>query len=117
MVLSSDDTMDGTSALPSASRMTTGTPSFTKATRLLVVPRSIPTTLLIPNALPLRSRKGDGGHGILKLPVSSVRSSVLRGSRFFLREFSFDPREQVVDVIALEHPLPQRFKDRASLRL
>src|SRR5437016_6080868 len=39
------DTTDGTSASPLSSRMTTGLPSSTYATRLFVVPRSIPTTL------------------------------------------------------------------------
>ena len=45
------DTTDGTSASPEASRMTCGTPSRTYATRLLVVPRSIPTTLPMSSAL------------------------------------------------------------------
>src|SRR5678815_2616725 len=35
--------MDGSSAWPSASGMTFGTPPSTYATRLLVVPRSMPT--------------------------------------------------------------------------
>src|SRR4029077_10197229 len=82
--------MDGTSALPSGSRMTTGAPSFTKATRLFVVPRSMPTTLdmLTPGAPSPWSR----GH----LPL--------------------DAGEQVVDVVALEDALAQRFQHGVPIR-
>src|SRR5882724_13332680 len=52
--------------------MTTGAPSFTKATRLFVVPRSIPTTL------------------DMHLP--------------------FDALKEVIDVVALEDTLAQRFE-------
>src|SRR5262249_13291723 len=47
------ETTDGTRASPPASRITTGTPSFTYATSEFVVPRSMPTTLLM---MPNRSR-------------------------------------------------------------
>src|SRR5437763_2880774 len=80
MVPSSDaETTEGTSASPLLSRMTTGAPSFTNATRLLVVPRSMPTTLDIRRHLPLEAR------------------------------------EQVVDVIAFEHAVAERFEYRPAL--
>src|SRR5580765_6049094 len=89
---SAAETTEGTRASWLRSRMTTGAPSFTKATRLFVVPRSIPTTLdmLTPGASFPRSRsRGD-------LPL--------------------DPGEQVVDVVALEHALAQRFEHGAPSR-
>src|SRR5580765_2436776 len=86
------ETTEGTRASWLRSRMTTGAPSFTKATRLFVVPRSIPTTLdmLTPGAPFPRSRsRGD-------LPL--------------------DPGEQVADVVALEHALAQRFEHGTPIR-
>jgi len=55
---SSTETIDGTSPSPLASRMTSGLPSLTYATSELVVPRSMPTTLLT-RSIPSRcSRAG-----------------------------------------------------------
>src|SRR3989442_5276602 len=77
--------------------MTTGTPSLTYATRLLVVPRSIPTTLLMP------------------CPPGSACSSPAP----FLssRELPLDSRQQIVDVVALEHPFAERPEHGPALGL
>src|SRR6187455_1017170 len=74
----SNETIDGTSPSPDASRITTGVPSFTYATRLLVVPRSMPTTLPMGRCL------------------------------------AVDRPDQVRDVVALEHALPQGLENAAA---
>src|SRR4029077_2442905 len=68
---------------PPLSRMTTGASSLTYATRLFVVPRSMPTTLLI-------SRRQ--------------------------RQLPLDPRQQVADVIPLQHAVAERLKHRLPIR-
>src|SRR5258706_5278747 len=86
---SAADTTEGRSASLLRSRITTGAPSLTKATRLLVVPRSMPTTLdmLTP-----------GG------PAPWSR-----------RHLPLDARQQIVDVVAFKDALAQSFEDRAAL--
>ncbi len=50
----SKETIEGSNASPCKSRMTDGAPFATYATRLLVVPRSMPTTWAIEKAHGLR---------------------------------------------------------------
>src|SRR5262245_41785232 len=85
--------------------MTSGTPSFTEATRLFVVPRSMPTTL--PTGLGLRTT----GFGPRARGVIPGARSLEPGAE--VRSLALDGCEQVVDVVPLEQPLPQRGQRRS----
>src|SRR5436190_11230263 len=68
--------------------MTTGAPSFTKATRLFVVPKSMPTTLsMFTPGAPAPWRR---------------------------RHLPFDAGQEVADVVALEHALAQGLEHRRA---
>ena len=78
------------------------------------MPRSIPTTLL------MITRRYHGGHGHKRRARKLNRLRVLRSLRGLVlaflsqRQLAFDPREQVADVVPLQHPIAQRVSTRAS---
>src|SRR5947207_7845636 len=84
--------------------MTCGAPSCTYATRLLVVPRSIPTTFDIRN---VRGSRGTQSCTSASAPFAASASPSC--------ELALDTYEQVVDVVAFQHPFAQRLEDRAAV--
>src|SRR4051812_27056413 len=93
---SAADTTDGRSASPPRSRMTKGAPSFTQATRLLVVPRSMPTILDIftPGAPGRRHLPLDAGEQVVDVVAleNAFAEGLEHGTAFGVRRLAIDQR-------------------------